>query len=384
MDLIVIAGFLGSGKTSILLQLARPLAAAGRRIAVIENEIGKVGIDDQLLTAEGLRVKELYSGCICCSLRIDLVQTLLELERTWNPDLVLVEPSGVAGPDQVLDALVGYGGNIENRQMLVVLDATRAALLQSGTLPPVARGVHAADLLLVNKSDAVTPDVPASLTIWAHSIKPGLPVLTVSAHTGQGLETIAARLSPPSRDKTVCTKRAKPRAAAGHTHHEPADAPAAFSWHGKLAWPQPVPASKIQTQLSELLQQLARQVAKGETALPGHIKAIFQNRPAGGYLLLSTTSAAHLPQPRGSLPKMVQQGELTCNAILYGITTKRLATVFRQLLKSSGLPLPKERCRQTRAKRTNRLPRGARHGSRLSGRFDSFGGAIIPVGVVAP
>jgi G3E family GTPase len=113
MDILVISGFLGSGKTTLLLAVAKGLVASGRKVAIIENEIGKVGVDGETIAAEGLAVKELFSGCICCSLRINLVNTLLELERTTEPDIVIIEPSGVAGPDLLLAALVGYGGVID-------------------------------------------------------------------------------------------------------------------------------------------------------------------------------------------------------------------------------------------------------------------------------
>ena len=88
MDKIIISGFLGSGKTTLLLRIAKSLVEdSGRKIAIIENEIGKVGVDDQTIAAEGLTVKELFSGCVCCSLRLDLINTLLELERNVNPDI---------------------------------------------------------------------------------------------------------------------------------------------------------------------------------------------------------------------------------------------------------------------------------------------------------
>ncbi len=344
MDLIVIAGFLGSGKTSVLLRLARPLAAAGRRIAVIENEVGKVGIDDQVLAAEGLQVKELYAGCICCSLRTGLVQTLLELERNWKPDLVLVEPSGVAGPDQVLDALVGYGGEIGSRQVVVVLDATRAALLQSGTLPLVERGVKVADLLLINKCDAVAPKAAAALAAWAHAIRPAAPAWPVSAQSGAGFDAVAAHLTAairkpaPSRPGRASGRSVGMHHDHAHEHEQTGPQAAAFSWSGKLTWSSPHPAAHVQQQLSLLLQQLSHELASADPALPGHIKAILQVRPSGGYLLLSTTSAAHPPQSRGRLPAEVMQGALTCNVILYGTTRRRIETVFRRLLKASGLP----------------------------------------------
>ncbi|MBT3287694.1 MAG: cobalamin biosynthesis protein P47K, partial [Victivallales bacterium] len=78
MQLIVVSGFLGSGKTTLLLALARELCRDGqRKVAVIENEVGAIGIDDALVADAGLPVREIYSGCICCSLRLDLIRTLL-------------------------------------------------------------------------------------------------------------------------------------------------------------------------------------------------------------------------------------------------------------------------------------------------------------------
>ena len=64
MKLLIIAGFLGSGKTTLLLQIAKHLAASSQRIAIIENEMGEVGVDGEYLTLEGLHVQELLGGCI--------------------------------------------------------------------------------------------------------------------------------------------------------------------------------------------------------------------------------------------------------------------------------------------------------------------------------
>ena len=68
MKLLIIAGFLGSGKTTLLLQVAERLAASSLRIAIIENEMGEVGVDGGYLGLEGLHVQELLGGCICCTL----------------------------------------------------------------------------------------------------------------------------------------------------------------------------------------------------------------------------------------------------------------------------------------------------------------------------
>ena len=109
MHLLILTGFLGSGKTTLLRRIAQAFNATcpDKRMAVIENEVGTVGIDGDFLANDGLTVRQINSGCICCTLRLDLVTTLLDLERTYAPDLIILEPSGVAGPRQVLSALDG-------------------------------------------------------------------------------------------------------------------------------------------------------------------------------------------------------------------------------------------------------------------------------------
>ena len=73
MNIVVIAGFLGSGKTSLLLALARcAIESNGCRVAIIENEIGKIGVDGQMIQSEGFAVRELFSGCVCCTLRAEI------------------------------------------------------------------------------------------------------------------------------------------------------------------------------------------------------------------------------------------------------------------------------------------------------------------------
>src|SRR5210317_1406548 len=101
MKLLIIAGFLGSGKTTLLLQVAKHLAAASKRIAIIENEMGEVGVDGDYLTLEGLHVQELLGGCICCTLAAGLVGTLEKVERLFQPDLVILEATGSARPSDI-------------------------------------------------------------------------------------------------------------------------------------------------------------------------------------------------------------------------------------------------------------------------------------------
>ncbi len=125
MRLIVVAGFLGSGKTTVLLEIARHLVAAGRKVAVIENEIGEVGIDGRYVAEQGLVVKELFGGCICCTLAIGIVDALKTIARTYDPDYVLLEPSGIARPGDVIATVDQYASDIDDVAVVTLIDVER-------------------------------------------------------------------------------------------------------------------------------------------------------------------------------------------------------------------------------------------------------------------
>ena len=95
---LVISGFLGSGKTSLVRHLLAEAKREGQRLAVISNEFGALGIDRELLGAGGEAFVELEGGCVCCELSNDLIGTLQRLYEEVSPDRIVVETSGVALP----------------------------------------------------------------------------------------------------------------------------------------------------------------------------------------------------------------------------------------------------------------------------------------------
>jgi G3E family GTPase len=159
MHLILITGFLGSGKTTLVIQLAQAAIARGQRAAILVNEIGEIGIDNQLMRQLELNVWELLNGCICCTLTGDLVATLEKLDAGYAPDLVLVEPSGAADPRNLLSALPYYHGQpLASVRSVTVLDPTRLSVLLEVLTPLVTSQIHHAGLVLISKSDLASPD----------------------------------------------------------------------------------------------------------------------------------------------------------------------------------------------------------------------------------
>lgn len=183
MKLFLLAGFLGSGKTTLLLALARYLAdERGRRVCIIVNEIGEVGIDQQVMADAGLEVWELTAGCICCQLTADLVTTLNEVTGRYHPDVVLVEASGVATPRGILDALRYYKGEpFAVLETLVLVDPTRIEALLDVVTPLITGQIAAADRLVITKGDVATPAELAAARTAVGGYNQRAPVLLISA-----------------------------------------------------------------------------------------------------------------------------------------------------------------------------------------------------------
>ena len=183
MNILILGGFLGSGKTSVLLQLARHLVAraarAGTSVMIIENEIGDVGVDDKLLRAQGLAVKDLFSGCACCSSGGELLSDIQQIRRTYDPAWIIVECTGVAYPREIKTSLERALG--VPVKILTLADASRWKRLRRAMAQLIDAQLDSADLVLLNKIDLVSPDECAAIEAELRQINPAAAVCAVSA-----------------------------------------------------------------------------------------------------------------------------------------------------------------------------------------------------------
>jgi G3E family GTPase len=312
MDLLIIAGFLGSGKTSVLIPLAKSLVGCGKSVTIIENEVGKVGIDNQILEEEKLNVKELFSGCVCCQLRVDLLNTLYELERTIEPDVVIIEPSGVAAPGMVLDTFLGYGGEINRKVALVLADATRFHLLKIMSLPLVENSIQAADVVAINKIDLVSSVELQQVTDNIRQVKSDVEIIPISAVQEINLDLLFSRVnSLLTADVTAEEKYSK----IGDID---APTPTIHSREFVFTFNNPISSELLIKELKEFFRYLVNELREAGCTLIGHIKAIVKPQN-GGYCLLNVTNFDQEPVCRGGIPKSMNQINLTLNAIVYGI-----------------------------------------------------------------
>ncbi len=158
LPVTVITGYLGAGKTTLLNRILT--GSHGKRIAVIVNEFGEVGVDHHLVLDSADEVVELANGCLCCTFRTDLVATLGRLvERERDLDAIVVETTGVAAPVPVAQTFFVSPFLREHLRLdaLVTLVDARHIELHLDSSPEAREQIALADVMLLNKIDLVTP-----------------------------------------------------------------------------------------------------------------------------------------------------------------------------------------------------------------------------------
>ena len=124
----IFSGFLGAGKTTLIKKLIKE-AYAGQKIVLIENEFGEIGIDGGFLADAGIEITEMNSGCICCSLTGDFRTALKQVADKFNPDRILIEPSGVGKLSDVAAAVMSTEGvEFELNGLVTIVDAGKAKM----------------------------------------------------------------------------------------------------------------------------------------------------------------------------------------------------------------------------------------------------------------
>ena len=154
----LVTGFLGVGKTTCVRRLLSE-HPTDETWAVLVNEFGEVGIDGALLADQDVVVQEVAGGCLCCVAAPAFTTGLNRLIRQYRPDRILIEPSGLGHPAQVLDTLTGplYAGILEVRATVCLVDARHLSSPRHLEHPIFQDQIHLADVLVANKADLYRP-----------------------------------------------------------------------------------------------------------------------------------------------------------------------------------------------------------------------------------
>ncbi len=155
----VFSGFLGAGKTTLIKKLLKEALDGGKTV-LIENEFGEIGIDGGFLKEAGIEIKEMNSGCICCSLVGDFGASLKEVIETYAPERILIEPSGVGKLSDVLRAVENVAADLEVQvnSAVAVVDASKAKMYIKNFGEFFINQIEYAGTIILSRTDKASPE----------------------------------------------------------------------------------------------------------------------------------------------------------------------------------------------------------------------------------
>lgn len=155
----IISGFLGAGKTTLIKKLLKE-ALQGEQVVLIENEFGEIGIDGGFLKDAGIEIKEMNSGCICCSLVGDFGTALKDVLDTYKPDRIIIEPSGVGKLSDVEKAVLGVDTDVDAvlNSKVVVVDAMKCKMYAKNFGEFFLDQIEHADTIILSRTDKLSPE----------------------------------------------------------------------------------------------------------------------------------------------------------------------------------------------------------------------------------
>ena len=190
----IISGFLGAGKTTFIKKMLEEVFS-GEKVVLVENEYGEVGIDGGFLKDSGIEIKELNSGCICCSLVGDFGSSLKEVIETYAPERILIEPSGVGKLSDVLKAVenVAANLNVKVNSAVAVVDASKAKMYIKNFGEFFINQIAFAGTIILSRTDKVSAEKLAECValIREHNAKATIITTPLAELDGKAiLETI--------------------------------------------------------------------------------------------------------------------------------------------------------------------------------------------------
>ncbi len=222
LPVTILTGFLGAGKTTLLNRILS--GDHGKKMCVIVNEFGELGIDQELVLTSDEEVFELNNGCLCCTVRGDLVDLFASLlPRREHFDYVLIETTGVADPSPVVQTFLVDPDLEEELQLdgvVTVVDA-KHAYEQLGRSPEFSQQVAFADVLLLNKIDLVEPDHLARLEAEVRQIN-GVARLFRTEHSGVALSHLID-IGSFELERTLARNPSLLESTHDHHHHRHSD-----------------------------------------------------------------------------------------------------------------------------------------------------------------
>ncbi len=215
----IISGFLGAGKTTFIKKLLKE-AFKGEQVVLIENEFGEIGIDGGFLKEAGIEIKEMNSGCICCSLVGDFEKSLKEVIDTYHPDRILIEPSGVGKLSDVIKAVQDAQVNLDAQlnSFTTVVDVTKCRIYSKNFGEFFSNQIEYAGAIILSRTDKAKHEKVEESVAILRGLNEKAPIITTPIEQLSGEKLLETMEGSKSLEEELLAEIVCPECGGHHDH----------------------------------------------------------------------------------------------------------------------------------------------------------------------
>ena len=217
----IVSGFLGAGKTTLIKKMVKE-AYQGEKLVLIENEFGEISIDGGFLKDAGIQISEMSSGCICCSLVGDFGKALQEVKEQFQPDRILIEPSGVGKLSDVIVAVENTVADIPDMRLnsfVTVADAGKVKVYMKNFGEFYNNQIESAGTIILSRTQKLTQEKLEAAAALLREKNPTAAILTTPWDQLDGQAILAAVEKVSLADELLEKMRAEHEAQEAEHHH---------------------------------------------------------------------------------------------------------------------------------------------------------------------
>ena len=222
----IFSGFLGAGKTTLIKKLLKE-AYKGEQVVLIENEFGEIGIDGGFLKEAGVEIREMNSGCICCSLVGDFGTALKEVIAKYEPQRIVIEPSGVGKLSDVIKAVQKIENEVEIKlnSFTTVVDATKCKMYMKNFGEFFSNQIEYAGTVILSRTDKASEEKIATALEIIRGLNQTAAVITTPIEKLSGEKILDTMENNRSLEKELMDEEVCPVCGGhhGHEHHHDHD-----------------------------------------------------------------------------------------------------------------------------------------------------------------
>lgn len=216
----IISGFLGAGKTTLIKKLLEE-AFADEQVVLIENEFGEIGIDGGFLKDAGIEIKEMNSGCICCSLVGDFGKSLEEVVAKYHPDRIIIEPSGVGKLSDVMKAVndVTETVDVKLNSFTTVVDVSKCKLYMNNFGEFFSNQIEYAGAIILSRTDTAKEEKATQAVEIIRELNAKAPLITTPIAQLSGKKILETMEHSQSMEEEMMAEAERLHEEHEHEHH---------------------------------------------------------------------------------------------------------------------------------------------------------------------